>query len=298
MKKIVITGGAGFIGSNLVEYINNIKKFYEIIVIDNYSTGSRNNHIKEKNRNKIRYIDGNTKNIKKLLHEENNIDVVFHFAEFSRIVQSFENYETCFESNIVSTLEVIKFCAVNKIKIIYSASSSKFGNSGKDEHLSPYSWSKAKNIELIKNFANWYGLSYEIVYFYNVYGPRQIKNHPMAAVIGIFEEQYKQGIPITVVKPGNQKRDFTHVNDIVTGTYLAWEKNLNEEYMLGTQTNHTLLEVAEFFGSEIKFLPVRKGERFESIVKNNKAQILLGYKAKVNLKDYIKDFKLKNRKEI
>lgn len=297
--KIVITGGAGFIGSNLVAYMNNLRKDYEIIIIDNYSTGNKKNHIKAKKNHKIRYIKGNTKNIRNLLKNEKNINTIFHFAEFSRIIQSFKNYQTCLETNMVATLEVIKFCSTNNIKIIYSASSSKFGNRGKDEHLSPYSWSKSKNIELIKNFSSWYGLKYEIVYFYNVYGVRQIKNHPMAAVIGIFEQQYLDGLPLTVVRPGNQKRDFTHVSDIVHGTYLAWKKGLNEEYMLGTKKNHSLNEVAKLFGKEIKikYLPVRKGERFKSIIKDNKAKKLLGYTAKVKLKDYIKEF-IKNNKNL
>ena len=289
-KKIIVSGGVGFIGSNLISYINDQKEKYEIVVIDNYSTGSRKNHKIPKKGNKIRYIRGETKNIKALLKNEKNIHTIFHFAEFSRIVQSFQNYENCLQSNTVSTLEVIKFSSEKKIKLVYSASSSKFGNNGQDEHLSPYSWSKSKNIELIKNFHNWYGLSFEIVYFYNVYGEGQIKNHPMAAVIGIFEQQYIEDLPLTVVRPGNQKRDFTHVSDIVRGTYLAWKKNLNEEYMLGTKKNHTLVEVAKYFGGKIKYLPVRKGERFKSIVKNNKAQKILGYKAKVKLKDYIEEF--------
>jgi UDP-glucose 4-epimerase len=157
--------------------------------------------------------------------------------------------------------------------------------------LSPYSWSKAKNIELIKNFQRWFGLRYEIVYFYNVYGDRQIKNHPMAALIGIFEEQYRSGLPLTVVMPGTQKRDFTNVKDIVYGTFLAWKKNLNDEFLLGTGKNYSILEVAKMFGGEIRYIPERPGERLASIIENNNAQKMLGYEPKESLEDYISLFK-------
>jgi UDP-glucose 4-epimerase len=294
--KIVITGGAGFIGSNLTSYLNNQKKPFYIIVIDNYSTGSKKNHIKPNKIHKIKYIKGETRNIQNILKNEKNINTLFHFAEFSRIVQSFNNYDVCLRTNIISTLEVVKFCTSRNIKLIYSASSSKFGNNGKDEHLSPYSWSKSKNIELIKNFSKWFKLKYEIVYFYNVYGPGQIKNHEMAAVIGIFEHQYLKGLPLTVVKPGNQKRDFTHVSDIVHGTYLAWKRGLNEEYLLGTKKNYTLIEVAKLFEHKIKYIPERRGERFLSILKDDKAQKILNYYPKIKLKDYIKEFVKKKQK--
>ena len=290
-KTIVVTGGAGFIGSHLIEYINLHDNEYRIISIDNYSTGIKENHIKANGSNEIIYLDGETKDIEKTLEDVDCIETVFHFAEFSRIVQSFKLFENCFECNMVSTLEVIKFCMKRQIKIIYSASSSKFGNSGKDEHLSPYSWSKAKNIELIKNFRNWFGLSYEIVYFYNVYGERQIKNHPMAAVIGIFEEQYASGKPLSVVLPGTQKRDFTNVKDIVFGTYLAWKKDLNDEFMLGTGNSYSVLEVAQMFGGEINFIAERPGERLTSIIENDNAQKMLGYVATNSLEEYIEAFK-------
>ena len=294
MKNIlVITGGAGFIGSNLIKLL--VKKTkYKIISIDNYSTGTSRNHIKHK---RIKYIRGENKNIFKIFMEKRKkIKTIFHFGEFSRIFQSFQDIDKCYYSNMLGTFEVVKFCSNNKIRIIYSASSSKFGNKGKDEHLSPYSWSKSKNIEFIENFNNWYGLKYEILYFYNVYGPGQIKNSKMAAVIGIFERKYLQGRALTVVKPGTQKRDFTHVNDIVNGCYLAFLKGKNNHYLLGTKKTYTVLEIAKMFESKIKMLPSRPGERLSSFHTTNRSFVDLGYKAKVNIKDYIKDFIFKEKK--
>ena len=290
MKKniILITGGAGFIGSALIKYFieNNYK--YKIISLDNYSSGSIKNHIKNKN---VRYIRGNNKDIDKLLKKEKkNIKVIFHFGEFSRIFQSFKNYKKCFEYNIHHSSKVIEFAKNNEIKIIYSATSSNLGNNGKDENLSPYAWSKSKNIELIKNYNKWFGLKYEFVYFYNVYGPGQIINSPMSAVIGIFEQQYKNKKPLTVVKPGNQRRDFTHIDDIVKGCYLAWKKGNQNHYMLGTHKSYSILEIAKMFKTKIKYLPSRRGERLGSIIINNNAKKILGYKSDIDIKNYIKEF--------
>ena len=290
MKKniILITGGAGFIGSSLIKNFLKNKYNYKIISLDNYSTGTIKNQVINKN---VKYIKGNNKDIDKLMKKyKNKIKVIFHFGEFSRIFQSFKNYKKCFEYNIHHSSKVIEFAKDNKIKIIYSATSSNLGNNGKDENLSPYAWSKSKNIELIKNYNKWFGLNYELVYFYNVYGPGQILNSPMSAVIGIFEEQYKKRKPLTVVKPGNQRRDFTHIDDIVRGCYLAWKKGKQNEYMLGTKKNHSIIEIAKMFKSKIKYIPSRPGERFGSTIPNNNAVNILGYSAKVKIKDYIQNF--------
>ena len=290
MKKniILITGGAGFIGSSLIKNFVKNKYNYKIISLDNYSTGRRENHIKNKN---VKYIKGNNKDIDRLMKKfKKNIKVIFHFGEFSRIFQSFKNYKKCFEYNIHHSSKVIEFAKDNKIKIIYSATSSNLGNNGKDENLSPYAWSKSKNIELIKNYNRWFGLNYELVYFYNVYGPGQILNSPMSAVIGIFEEQYKKRKPLTIVKPGNQRRDFTHIDDIVRGCYLAWKKGKQNEYMLGTKINHSIIEIAKMFKSKIIYIPSRPGERFGSTIPNNNAKKILGYSARIKIKDYIKNF--------
>ena len=288
MKNIIlITGGAGFIGSNLIKYLI-IKTNYKIISLDNYFSGSKKNHINNK---RVKYIRGDNQKISFLLDKyKKKIKVIFHFGEFSRIYQSFFMYKRCIDSNLKGSFEVITFAATNKIKLIYSATSSMLGNRGKDEHLSPYSWSKSKNIELIKNFNKWFGLKYEIVFFYNVYGPGQIKNSIMSAVIGIFEYLYEQNKPLTVVKPGTQKRDFTHIDDIVRGCYLAWIKGNQSEYMLGTKKQYRVIDIAKMFKRPIKLIPSRRGERFKSSITNNNAYKQLKYKAKIDVKDYIEDY--------
>ena len=218
---IIVTGGAGFIGSCLIKYLIKLKIKEKIISIDNYSSGYTTNHVKNKN---VKYIRGQNKDIEFLLKNYKKIKLIYHFGEFSRIYQSFKFYKKCFEYNVHHSSKVIEFAKNNNIKLIYSATSSNLGNNGKDENLSPYAWSKSKNIELIRNYNKWFGLKYEFVYFYNVYGPGQILKSHMSAVIGIFEQQYKRNKPLTVVKPGTQRRDFTHIDDIVEGCYLAWKE--------------------------------------------------------------------------
>jgi len=281
---IVVTGGAGFIGSNLIKYLIKKTKF-KIISIDNYSTGTKKNHVKHKN---IKYIKDKNINISKLLKNyKKRIKVIFHFGEFSRIYQSFLKPRECLESNINNSFAVINFAKDNKIKIIYSATSSALGNNGKDENVSPYAWAKTKNIELIKNYSKWFGLKYELLFFYNVYGPGQILSGPMSAVIGIFETQFKKKIPLTIVKPGSQKRDFTHIDDIIRGCYLAFIKGRQDEYMLCSKKQYTILQIAKMFKTKIKFLPKRKGDRSSSSVPNNNSLNHLRYIPKIHIKDYI-----------
>ena len=290
MKKniILVTGGAGFVGSCLIKYFLKLRLKEKIISIDNYSSGYKKNHVKN---NQVKYIKGENKNIDILLKKyKRKIKVIFHFGEFSRIFQSFKNYKKCFDYNIHHSSKVIEFAKDNKIKLIYSATSSNLGNDGEDENLSPYAWSKSKNIELIKNYNKWFGLKYEFVYFYNVYGPGQILNSPMSAVIAIFEKQYKKNKPLTVVRPGTQRRDFTHIDDIVRGCFLAWKKGNQNHYMLGTQKAYSIIEIARMFKTKIKYLPSRPGERLGSTITNNNAKKILGYKATKDIKNYINNF--------
>jgi len=294
-KRILVTGGAGFIGSNLVNSLINKNLAKKIIVLDNYSSGTKKNHINNK---KVEYIKGDTKNINKIDKIVNSkFDLVFHLAEFSRIVQSFQYFEDCWESNMQGTKKVIELALKKKAKFVYSASSSKFGNK-ENEFLSPYAWTKAKNVELIKCYREWYGLEYVISYFYNVYGPNQIRNNHMSAVIGIFENQYINNFPLTVVSPGNQKRDFTHVYDIVDGFIKAGFYKKNQEYQLASGKLYTILQVAKMFKSDIKMIPERPGERFSSkrdSLKKSKKE--LNFESKFKLKNYIDNFLKMNPKK-
>jgi len=288
---IIVTGGAGFIGSNLIKYLLE-KTDLKIISIDNYSTGTKKNHVNHKN---VKYIKGENINISKILKSyKKRIKAIYHFGEFSRIYQSFLMTKKCLNSNIYNSFEVINFAKDNKIKIIYSATSSNLGNKGKDENLSPYAWTKSKNIELIKNYSKWFGLKYELVFFYNVYGPKQIAVGPMSALIGIFETQFKKKKLLTVVNPGNQKRDFTHIDDIVVGCYLALIKGKQNEYMLCTNKSYSIVQIAKMFKTKFRFIKSRPGDRFGSTILNNNAKKILGFKAKKSIKDYIKNFINKN----
>ena len=288
MKKIiVITGGAGFVGANLIRLLIQ-KTNFNIICIDNYSSGSKKNHIKSK---KIRYINDNTKNISKILKNyKNNISSLFHLGEFSRIYQSFLKMDECINSNIVGTNEVFNFCFKHKIKLIYSATSATIGNNGADKNLSPYAFTKAKNLEMLENLKKWYKFKFEIVYFYNVYGPLHISLGDMATVIGIFENQYRNKTALTVVKPGSQSRRFTHINDTVEACYHAWKKNRCRHYSISNKESYTILEVAKMFNSKIKFLPARRGERFASALTDiNLSNKVIKIFGKISLKNYIKN---------
>ena len=284
---IVVTGGAGFVGSNLISLL--IKKTkLKIISIDNYSSGEKKNNIRNK---RVTYIKENTKNINRILKsKKNKIKTIFHFGEFSRIYQSFTKMNECINSNTIGSHEVFNFCLSNKIKLIYSATSASIGNKGNDKNLSPYAFTKAKNLELLENLKKWFNFKFEIIYFYNVYGPGQIKTGPMSTVIGIFEDQFKKKIPLTIVKPGSQSRRFTHINDTIEACYYAWKKNRSKHYSISNRKSYTIIEVAKLFNTKIKLLPSREGERYASALTSmnlsNKVNKLFG---KINLKDYVKN---------
>ena len=293
MKKnvIVITGGAGFVGTNLINYFLKKTKF-KIISIDNYSSGKQSNHIKSK---RVTYFKNDTINISKIIKKPKTIDSIFHFGEFARIYQSFLQMNECIESNSMGTNAVFNYCLKNKIKLIYSATSATLGNKGNDKNLSPYAFTKAKNLELLENLKKWFNFKYEVVYFYNVYGPHQITRGTMATVIGIFEDHFVSKKALPVVRPGNQKRRFTHINDTVEVCYIAWKKNLCRHYSIANRKSHSILDVAKLFDCKIQFLPKRPGERYSSALTNmNLSNKVYKYFGKLSLKNYIKNFLINN----
>jgi len=289
MKNIlVITGGAGFVGSNLIFELLKFKKF-KIISIDNYSSGLSKNHIKNK---RVTYLKGSTKNIEILLRTyTGKIHTIFHFGEFARIYQSFKKINECLMSNIEGSSNVFSFALKNKIRIVYSATSASLGNKGEDMNLSPYAFSKAKNLELLENLKKWFNFRYEVIYFYNVYGERQICKGDMATVVGIFEDHFKNNKKLPVVRPGTQVRRFTHVFDTVKACIFAWKKNKCKHYSIASNKSCSVIELAKLFKKEIRYLPKRAGERYSSaLTKMNLNNKIIRLSAKVRLKDYVDNF--------
>jgi UDP-glucose 4-epimerase len=289
MKNIlVVTGGAGFIGSNLIFELLKFRKF-KIISVDNYSSGLSKNHIKNK---RVTYLKGSTKNIEILLRSyAGKIHTIFHFGEFARIYQSFKKINECLTSNIEGSSNVFSFALKNKIRIVYSATSASLGNKGEDMNLSPYAFSKSKNIELLENFKKWFNFRYEVIYFYNVYGERQICKGDMATVVGIFEDHFKNNKKLPVVRPGTQVRRFTHVFDTVKACIFAWKKNKCKHYSIASNKSFSVIELAKLFKKEIRYLPKRSGERYSSaLTKMNLNNKIIRLSAKIRLKDYIDNF--------
>jgi len=289
MKNIIIvTGGAGFVGSNMIEYLLN-KTNKKIISLDNYSSGTKKNHIFNK---RVKYLNIDTSKINTSLSKiKTKIHTIFHFGEFARIYQSFKDFDKCYDSNTIGTKAVFKFCLENKIKLIYSATSASLGNKGKDKNLSPYAFTKAQNLELLDNLKKWFKFKFEIIYFYNVYGPRQIRSGKMATVIGIFEDLYIKKKPLTVVRPGTQTRRFTHIKDTIEVCFLAWKKNKCCHYSISHKKAYSVNNVARMFNSSITYLKPRAGERYASaLTKISTNNRIIDKYGKINLKDYITSF--------
>jgi len=279
--KILITGGCGFVGSYLTRELSQKYGAENITVLDNgfmQRNLAKVAQVKylEKNSWEINEIDFGTK-----------FDYVYHLGEYSRIVPSFKDIEYVTKSNLYGTTEVLNYCVKNGSRLIYSASSSKFGNGGEDENLAPYSWCKAKIVELIKNYNNWFGLKSEIAYFYNVYGEGEASQGDYATVIGIFKKQFLSKSPITIVSPGTQERIFTHIQDIVDGLVMLMDVDKNEEHHLSSNQKYTILEVAKMFKSEYKLVPERVGERSVAIIPKDNYIEKIGWKATRKLEDYI-----------
>lgn len=285
MNKILVTGGAGFIGSHLCERLKN--EGNEVTSLDNYFTGSTDNHVED-----VEYITGSTNNIRSIL-KGRIFDTVYHLGEYSRVEQSFDDFELVWKFNKLGTFEVLQYVNDIKAKLIYAGSSTKFASRDVDYIQSPYAWSKESNTDFVKLFCEWNKIDYAITYFYNVYGPREIETGEYATVIAKFNHNMKLNKPLTVVSPGIQKRNFTHIDDIISGLILVGEKGFGDEHGIGSDQSFTILQVAEFFGGSINMIEARKGNRLSATVRTDKTK-QLGWNCKKDLKTYINN--LKNNK--
>ena len=284
-KRILVTGGAGFIGSNLCERLS-LDNRYEVYSLDNYFTGSKANHVPN-----VTYIKGATADIDTLVDFKPH--TIYHLGEYSRVEQSFEDIQKVWRFNKDGIFAVLEFARKSGAKIVYAGSSTKFGDGGIGRSQSPYAWSKATNTELVENYGKWFNVPYAITYFYNVYGKREIKTGRYATLIALFQEKMRKGEPLTVVSPGTQKRNFTHIDDIINGLVLVGEHGYGDEFGIGSPEAYSIKEIAEMFGGEIEMLPERKGNRMTADVVTSKTEAL-GWKPTRTIREYIKKIRANN----
>lgn len=277
-KQILVTGGAGFVGSHLCERLSKNPN-YEVYSLDNYFTGSETNHVPN-----VTYIKGETAQISELITF--NPDMVYHLGEYSRVEQSFDDIEKVWRYNKDGIFAVLEFVRKVGCKILYAGSSTKFGDGGLGRSASPYAWTKATNTELVMNYGTWFNVPYAITYFYNVYGSREIQSGKYATLIALFKEKMKNSEPLTIVSPGIQKRNFTHIDDIIDGLILVGENGYGDEFGIGSPEAFSVLEIAKMFGGEIQMLPERKGNRMTADVISAKTEAL-GWSPKKTILEYI-----------
>ena len=279
-KRILVIGGAGFIGSNLVEHL---VKQNAVVSIDNYSTGQKNNHV-----DGVEYRVGDAKDIT-MIARDDSFDIVFHFGEYSRVESSLFELEKVLEYNLYSLFPVVQYVRSIGAKLIYSGSSTKFGDDGANKHASPYAWTKSTNTEFIKNYSEWYGLSYAIVYFYNAYGNKEISQGRYSTLIAKYKKMCADGAKtLPVVKPGSQMRNFTHVDDIINALDLVAEKGQGDDFGIAADESYSILDVVKMFGKEIEWLPERQGNRFTAALKTKKTKEL-GWRPIYSLKEHLYD---------
>lgn len=290
-ETVVVTGGAGLIGSSLIELL--LPK-YRVVSLDNYFIGSEKNHVEG-----AEYVKGHTKDIESLLGGEKP-KIIFHLGEYSRVEQSFNDIALVWESNVEGTFRVLEYWRrLNSAeqalpcgcKLVYAGSSTKFADGGLGRIQSPYAWMKASNTELVQNYGLWFDLPYAITYFYNNYGPRELSEGLYATVIGRFKKQYEAGESITVVAPGTQKRNFTHVDDTARALFEIGEKGQGDEYGIGSPESFSILEIAKMFTDNITMLPERKGNRMDSFLDTSRIEKEFGWKPKHSVREYIASLK-------
>jgi UDP-glucose 4-epimerase len=288
MSNILVTGGAGFVASHLCERLVSVG--HNVTSLDNYFTGSVDNHVLG-----VKYVNGSTEQILEIF-ENTNFDIVYHLGEYSRVEQSFEDIDYVWRFNKLGTYEVLNFIRKCGAKLIYAGSSTKFADESKDYVQSPYAWSKMSNTELVKQYSQWYDIDYAITYFYNVYGKREISDGKYATLIGKYKTHMKQGKPLSVVLPGEQYRNFTHIDDIVDALILIGKYGYGDEYGIGSPQEYTVLEVAKLFGGSIEYLKPRKGNRMSAKVITEKTR-QLGWNPTNELSKYIEMLKQNGWKE-
>jgi UDP-glucose 4-epimerase len=275
-KTVLVTGGAGFIGSHLCERL--ARDGHTVISLDNYFTGSPDNHI-----DGVEYREGHTKDI--ATHVPEDVDLVYHLGEYSRVERSLSEPAAVWDLNMHGTAAVLEYTRAKGTKVVYAGSSTKFGDGGLGRDQSPYAFSKAANTELIRNYGSWYGLRYAVAYFYNVYGPRE-RAGAYGTVIEIFRQKRLAGEPLTVNAPGTQKRNFTHVDDVIDAIMLVGEHGEGDDFGIGSEESLTILELAQLFGGEVALGPEVPGNRMDSVIDTSKTR-LLGWSPKRDLKTYV-----------